>query len=73
MLNVKKAVYIHYGIKEQIFNPEEITISNHMHFRRYVTCPYCGDMEIVHECREGKSRFVVAANRDHTHDCLYKE
>ena len=43
-----------------------------MYFRGYVTCPYCGDMEIVHECQEGKSRFVVAASKEHDHSGLYK-
>ncbi len=56
-----------------VFKPEETISPNHMHSRGYLTCPYCGHIEIAHECQEGKSRFMVAANRDHTHGCLSKE
>jgi hypothetical protein len=56
-----------------VFKPEEIISPNHMHSRGYLTCPYCSDIEIAHECQEGKSRFVVAANRDHPQDYLSKE
>ncbi|MCT9855793.1 hypothetical protein P2R64_23385 [Priestia megaterium] len=73
MISIKKAVCTHYGIRMDVFKPEEIISFNHMHSRGYFTCPYCGDIEITHECQEGKSRFVVAANGDHAHDCLYNE
>ena len=56
-----------------VFKPEEIISPNHMQSRGYLTCPYCGDIEIAHECQKGKSRFKVAAHRDHTHDCLSKQ
>jgi len=73
MISIKKVTCIHYGIRMDVFKPEEIMSSNHMQSRGYLTCPYCGDIEIAHECQEGKSRFVVAVNRDHTHDCFSKE
>ncbi len=73
MIRVKKVASIHYGIRMDVFTPEEIISSNHMQSRAYLTCPYCGDIEITHECKQGKSRFVVAANRDHTYDCLLKK
>ncbi|MED4213272.1 hypothetical protein P4662_29030 [Priestia megaterium] len=73
MISVKKGAFTLYGIRMDVFKPEEIISSNHMQSRGYLTCPYCGDIEITHECQEGKSRFVVAANKDHTHDYLYKE
>jgi hypothetical protein len=73
MISIKKVACTHYGIRMDVFKPEEIISFNHMHSRGYFTCPYCGDIEITHECQEGKSRFVVAANGDHAHDCLYNE
>ena len=73
MISIKKVACTHYGIRMGVFKPEEIISSNHMQSRGYLTSPYCGDIEIAHECHEGKSRFVVAANRDYTHDCLYKK
>ncbi|MBA9042405.1 MULTISPECIES: hypothetical protein [Priestia] len=73
MISVKKVACIYYGIRMDVFKPEEIISSNHMQSRGYFTCPYCGDIEITHECQEGKSRFMVAANGDHAHDCLYNE
>ncbi|USL45669.1 hypothetical protein [Priestia megaterium] len=73
MISVKKVACIHYGIRMDVFKPEEIISSNHMQSRGYLICPYCGDIEITHKYQEGKSRFVVAANRDHTHDCPSKE
>ena len=73
MISIKKVVCIQNGIRMDVFKPEEIFSSNHMQSRGYLTCPYCGDIEIAHERQEGKSRFVVAANRDHIHDCLCKE
>ncbi|MDR7246112.1 hypothetical protein [Priestia megaterium] len=73
MLSIKKVVFKPYGIRMDIFKPEEIISSNHMQSRRYFICPYCGDIEISPEYQEGKSRFVVAANRDHTQDYLSKE
>jgi hypothetical protein len=72
MISIKKVACTHYGIRMDVFKPEEIISSNHMQSRGYLTGPYCGDIEIAHECQEGKSRFVVATNRDHTHDCLSK-
>jgi len=56
-----------------VFKPEEIISSNYMQSRGYLTFPYCGDIEIAHQCQEGKSRFVAIATRDHAHDCHYKE
>jgi len=73
MLSIKKVACIHYGIRMDVFKHEEIIGFNHMQSRGYLTCPYCGDIEIAHECQEGKSRFVVSANRDHTHNCLSEE
>ncbi|MED4287127.1 hypothetical protein [Priestia megaterium] len=73
MISIKKVACIHYGIRMDVFAPEEISSSNHTQSRGYLTCPYCGDIEIAHECQEGKSRFVVAANGDHAYNCLYKE
>jgi hypothetical protein len=73
MISIKKVACTHYGIRIDVFKPEKIISSNHMQSRGYLTCPYCGDIEIAHECQEGNSRFGVAANRDHNHDCLYKE
>ncbi|MEM5008476.1 hypothetical protein WKH54_25845 [Priestia megaterium] len=73
MISLKKVACTHYGIGMDVFKPEEIISPNHMHSRGYLTCPYCGDIEIVHECQEGKSKFVVAANRDHTQDYFSKE
>ncbi|MGW9103325.1 hypothetical protein ACWGPZ_29675 [Priestia megaterium] len=73
MISIKKVACTHYGIRMDVFKPEEIISLNHMQSRGYLTCPYCGDIEIAHECQEGKSRFVVTANRDHTHGGLSKE
>ncbi|MDD1515342.1 hypothetical protein [Priestia megaterium] len=73
MISIKKGACTHYGIRMNVFKPEEIINFNHLQSRGYLTCPYCGDIEIAHECQEGKSRFVVAANRVHTHDSLSKE
>ncbi|USL45332.1 hypothetical protein [Priestia megaterium] len=73
MVSIKKVACTHYGIKMDLFKPEEIISFNHMQSRGYLTCSYCGDIEIVHECQEGKSRLVVSANRDHTYDFLSKE
>ncbi|WP_341285729.1 hypothetical protein, partial [Priestia megaterium] len=71
--SIKKVACTHYGIRMDVFKPEEIISFNHMQSRGYLTCPYCGDIEISPECKEGKSRFVVAANRSHMRDCLYRE
>jgi hypothetical protein len=73
MISIKKVACTHFGIRMDVFKPEEIISFNHLQSRGYLTCPYCGDIEIAHEFQEGKSRFVVAANRVHTHDCLSKE
>jgi hypothetical protein len=73
MINIKRVACTHYGIRMYVFKPQEIISFNHMQSRGYLTCPYCGDIEIAHECQEGKSRFVVAANRDHSQDYLSKE
>jgi len=73
MISIKKVACTHYGIKMDLLKPEEIISFNHMQSRGYLTCPYCGTIVIAHECPEGKSRFVVAANRDCNHNCLPKE
>ncbi|MEH6868842.1 hypothetical protein [Priestia megaterium] len=64
MLSIKKVACTHYGIRMDVFKPEEIISPHHMQSKEYLICPYYGDVEITHECQEGKSRFVVAANRD---------
>ncbi|MBT2259629.1 hypothetical protein [Priestia megaterium] len=73
MISIKKVACIYYGIRMDVFKPEEIISFNHMQSRGYLTCPYCGDIEIAPEYQEGKSRFVVTANRDYTYNCLSKE
>lgn len=73
MISIKKGACTHYGIRMDVFKPEEIISPNHMQSRGYLTCPYCGDIAIAHECQKGKSRFKVAVNRDHTQHCLSKE
>ncbi|MFS0906210.1 hypothetical protein AB3N02_24615 [Priestia aryabhattai] len=73
MISIEKVVCNHHGIRMDVFKPEEIISSNHMQSRGYLICPYCGGIEISPECHEGKSRFVVAANKEHDHSGLYKE
>ncbi|WP_377520378.1 hypothetical protein [Priestia megaterium] len=62
MKSIEKVNCTHYGIRMDVFKPEEIISSNHMQSRGYLICPYCGDMEISPECQEGKSRFVLEVN-----------
>jgi len=68
MIGIKKVACTYYGIRMNVFKPEEIISFNHMQSRGYLTCPYCGDIEIARECQEGKSRFVVVANRNESYE-----
>jgi len=73
MISIKRVACTHYGIRMYVFKPQEIISFNHMQSRGYLTCPYCDDIEIAHECQEGKSRFVVAVNGICTHSYFYKK
>ena len=55
MISIKKVACTHYGIKMDVFKPEEIISFNHMQSRGYLACPYCGDIEIAHECLSKES------------------
>jgi len=49
---LKKVGCIYYEVRMDFLKPGEITSSNYMQAKGYFTCPYCGDIEIVHECAE---------------------